>query len=349
MSNARITIKRIWEPDETYTHHRIPGIFITSKGTVIIYNEARRDGSDWAHMDIYLQRSEDQGETFGEPIYIAYGSEQYKTVNNPVMLEDALGRLHMLYLKDYSINGGGAWQRTSLDDGKTWSEPKEITAFIAPEIHNAFAFGPGHGIRTKDGMLIVPVWMVPKSANVPLDDHWPSVLSTFCSTDNGETWFIGEIIGSVGGALYPGVVYPNESVAAETSDGRIIMSVRSFNHYRALTYSETGYSGWSKLEARRELIDPCCFGSIIKYDGLNGGYALLSVNCADEHDRVNVTVRVSFDDGKTWGIKRTIDADRGGYVDIAADEKNGYIYVLYENKGGGEGVYLAKLSNDWLI
>ena len=348
MSNASISIKSVWEPDGTYTHHRIPGIFVTSKGAVIIYNEARRDGSDWALMDIYLQRSEDHGETFGEPIYIANGTEQYNTVNNPVMMEDSLGRLHILYLRDYSINGGGAWQRTSIDDGRTWSEPKEITAFTNPELHNAFAFGPGHGIRTKDGMLIVPVWMVLKNANVPLTEHWPSVISTFCSKDNGETWFLGEIIGSLGGALYPGVVYPNETVAAETSDGRIVLYIRSFNRYRALTYSKNGYDGWSRLEAKNELIDPCCFGSIAKYEGLDGKYALLSVNCADEHERRNITLRVSYDDGKTWSIKRTVDAERGGYVDIACDEKNGYVYVLYEHNAGASAVMLAKMTPNWI-
>ena len=349
MKNAELSIKKIWAPDEAYTHHRIPGIFVTSKGTVIIYNEARKSLEDWALMDIYLQRSEDGGMTFGDPIYIANGTDTFKTVNNPVMLEDTLGRLHMLYLRDYSINGGGAWQRTSSDDGLTWSEPKEITEFTKPELHNAFAFGPGHGIRTSDGMLTVPVWMVLKSANVPMKEHWPSVISTFCSKDNGQTWFLGEIVGSVGGALYPGVFYPNESVAAEASDGRIVMNVRSFNRYRALTYSSSGYSGWSRLAARSDMPDPCCFGSIAKYDGLDGKYALLAVNCADEHDRVKVTVRVSFDDGKTWSIKRTVDAERGGYCDIAVDEKTESVYVLYEDKGGSAGIYLARMNAQWLI
>ena len=349
MSNAEITIRSIWTPDSTYTHHRIPGILISSRGTVIIYNEARRDGSDWAHMDIFIQRSEDHGKSFGDPIYIARGTDKYKTVNNPVMLEDSLGRLHILYLRDYSIKGGGAWQRISEDDGITWSEPRELTEFSRPELHNAFAFGPGHGIRTREGMLLVPIWMVLKSANAPIGDHWPSVISTFCSNDNGETWFMGEIIGSVGGAHYPGVVFPNETVAAETSDGRIILNIRSFNRYRALSYSDSGYGGWSVPKARSDMPDPCCFGSIAKYDGLDGQYALIAVNCADEHDRVNITVRASLDDGRTWNIKRTVDADRGGYVDIATDEKNGFIYLIYEDKAGSSAVYLARMTPDWLI
>ena len=343
MNNAEIKIKNIWSSDETYSNHRIPGMIVTSKGTMIIYNEARRSGSDWANMDIFIQRSEDQSETFGEPIYIAHGTEEYNTVNNPVMMEDSLGILHILYLRNYSINGGGAWQRTSTDDGKTWSEPKEITNFTMPEFHNAFAFGPGHGICTKDGLLIVPVWMVPKSENVPIERHWPSVMSTICSKDNGESWFMGEIISSQGD-----VANPNETVACETSDGRIMLNIRSFLHYRSISYSDSGYVGWSKMEARKELVDPICFGSVIKYDGLDEKYALLMVNCADEHDRKNITLRVSFDDGKSWSIKRTIDADRGGYVDIAADEKNGLIYVLYEEKFG-QTVYLAKMNPEWIL
>ena len=343
MNNAEITIKNIWAPDETYSNHRIPGMIITSKGTLIIYNEARRTASDWANMDIFIQRSEDKGETFGEPIYIAHGTKEFNTVNNPVMLEDALGRLHILYLRDYSINGGGAWQRTSTDDGLSWSEPKEITEFTMPEFHNAFAFGPGHGICSKDGLLIVPIWMVPKSANAPISKHHPSVLSTFCSTDNGETWFMGEIIGKQNE-----IIDPNETVAAECSNGQVMLYIRSLAHYRTLAYSDTGYDGWTEMIPHKELIDPVCFGSVVTYDGLDGRYALLSVNCASENERKNVTLRVSFDDGKTWDIKRTIDADRGGYADIAVDEKNGLIYVLYE-ENFGQTVYLAKMNPEWIL
>ena len=102
------------------------------------------------------------------------------------------------------------------------------------------------------------------------------------------------------------------------------------------------------MEPHRELIDPVCFGSVVKYDGFDGRYALISVNCASEKERKNITLRVSFDDGKTWDIKRTIDADRGGYVDIAVDEKNDIVYVLYEEKFG-KTVYLAKINPEWIL
>ena len=101
MSNAEITIRSVWTPDSTYTHHRIPGIFVSTKGTVIIYNEARRDGSDWAHMDILARRSEDGGRTFSPAQALAYGTPEHPTVNNPVMAEDASGTLHFLFCETY--------------------------------------------------------------------------------------------------------------------------------------------------------------------------------------------------------------------------------------------------------
>ena len=67
-----------------------------------------------------------------------------------------------------------------------------------------------------------------------------------------------------------------------------MLYIRSIAHYRALAYSDTGYDSWTEILPHNELIDPVCFGSVIKYDGLDGRYALLSVNCANEKERKNI-------------------------------------------------------------
>ena len=95
------------------------------------------------------------------------------------------------------------------------------------------------------------------------------------------------------------------------------------------------------------LPDPRCFGSMISCRFPDGRFALLHVNCACETARRNIVLRASFDGGETWPISRTIDADRGGYCDLAADA-TGMIYVLYEEKYG-EDVYLARLTPEWLL
>ena len=339
MRKAELQIKKFWQPDDNYVCHRIPGIFVTSRSTVIVYNEARQTFSDWAKMDIFLQRSEDCGVTFGEPIFIDRGTEEHRTVNNPVMLEDKNGRLHMLWCRDYTVRSGGAWHRFSDDDGLTWSEPEEISANFAPEFHNAFAFGPGHGICLANGTLLVPVWMVPKSAGAEEEAHHPSVLATVYSCDNGATWQLGEILPEA--ACAPD---PNETVAAQLADGRVFLNIRVVAHRRCRAYSPTGYDQWTVPEAMEEMKDPICFGSVVY---LKEKQALLAVNCDCENERKNITVKMSCDNGATWPVVRTIDAQRGGYSDIAADEKNERIYVLYEDKFGG-AVYLARFTPAWL-
>lgn len=347
MTGAELIIKKIWSGNEFYERHRIPGIIVTSKSTVIVYNEARRPagehGSDWALMDIFMQRSTDCGETFGERIYLARGDAEHPTVNNPVMMEDQNGRLHLLYCRDYTIRGGGAWHRYSDDDGLTWSEPTDVTYATQPELHNAFAFGPGHGICTREGRLLVPIWMVLKTEQVPEHQHHPSVIHTFYSDDCGQTWQLGDRI-----VTDQAVPNPNETVAAQLPDGRIMLNIRSNIERRSKAYSPSGVGEWTTPVPDEALPDPHCFGSMIGYKNLAGQFALLQVNCAHESARKNIVLKGSLDLGETWIICRTIDAERGGYSDLAADEENGLIFVLYEEKAGKD-VYLARMTPDWLL
>ena len=69
MSTPFYKNRLLWSADEKYTNHRIPGMIVTEKGTLLAYCEARTAANDWALMDIMLQRSEDEGESFGEPIW----------------------------------------------------------------------------------------------------------------------------------------------------------------------------------------------------------------------------------------------------------------------------------------
>ena len=342
MNTFEFSNRVIWSPDKNYKLHRIPGIIVTSRKTVIIYTEARHEGeSDWDTIDIMMQRSTDGGESFSEPVILVYGTNEYKTSNNPVMVEDKNGRLHLIYCRDYTINGGGAWHSYSDDDGISWSEPDEITYAVRSELHNVFAFGPGHAISKTDGTLLVPVWMVLKGAHENINSHVPSVISTFYSKDNGVTWQMGEIIPST-----EEVESPNETVAAELSDGRIMLDIRSFAHMRSKAFSASGTEGWSTAVNDEARIDPRCFGSVIRFRD-EERYLLLAVNCNHDTERRNITLYISDDDGNIWSAKRTVDVERGGYVDIAADEDRGVIYILYE-QDWGKYMFLCRMTKDLL-
>lgn len=319
----------LWNRDKTeYCRHRIPGMIVTSKGTLLAYNESRFEGNDWARMDILLSRSTDGGKTFGEPICLARGSEEIPTVNNPVMVEDNAGALHFLYCENYGIRGGRILHCVSTDDGCTFGEPTDISRMTLPYYRNAFALGPGHGICTPDGTLVFPIWMVPKCYEQVITSHVPSCISTLYSRDNGVSFQMGEIM-----IQSEAVPSPNETEIALTSDGRIYLNARINRHCRAISYSKNGYSGWSPLTPDASLTDPCCFGSVVSITH-NAKHALLFSNCSTESERKNVTVRISLDNGKTWTVKAVLNAQKGGYVESAFDKTRGYVYVLYETDYG---------------
>lgn len=322
--------------------HRIPGMIVTDKGTLIVYNEARMDASDWAAMDIFMQRSTDCGRTFGEPIYLAYGTEEHKTVNNPVMVQDKNSRIHFLHCQDYGIGGGRILRQFSDDDGLTWSETFDITDVTLPLYRNVIALGPGHGIMTPDGTLLIPVWMVPKLYEAPESAHGPSVISTLYSKDNGESWQMGEILASS-----DILQNPNETEMTLLSDGRVYLNARCDNHWRATAVSLDGYTTWQGWGPDKSLHDPKCFGSVSSYAKGDYPYTIIFANCESKVKRRNVTVKGSADNGRTWTLRRVIDPDRGGYVECAVDNVRGLIYVLYEHNRG-ESCHLAVFNYEWL-
>lgn len=65
----------------------------------------------------------------------------------------------------------------SSDNGKTWTEPKDITNMILAETDGTFlGVAPGVGLTTTDGRIIMPLYVDKKSS-----------VSVY-SLDNGETW-----------------------------------------------------------------------------------------------------------------------------------------------------------------
>ena len=229
-----------------------------------------------------------------------------------------------------------------------------------------FATGPGHGILTSSGRLIVPVWMVRKDAGSEPESHHPGSVATIYSDDHGETWKLGEEIPA------GSVTDPNESTIVELSDGTFLMNIRNqvdygyeysqnedgtrnleeaeeWNQkkYRAFSVSPTGIDEWSEMQYDGDLPDPVCFGSLCSYDE----NCILFINCNSQEDREYLTVSVSEDDGKTWNQKAAI-TENGGYADLTVDQNNNIVciaeYPYSKDENTYYGIKMYQFNMNWI-
>lgn len=317
-----------------YMTYRIPGMVTLGDGTVLAYAEARKDGTgDWADIDLLLRRSGDGGKTWAEPLLIADAGKL--TTNNLVAI--AGKSKHEVHLV-YCVNYARAFYRHSLDAGRSFSEPVEITSafegFRGRYDWNVIATGPGHGIRLRSGRLLIPVWL-----STGGKAHRPSVVSTIYSDDGGRKWQGGEIV--------PGeLVNASETAAVELKDGRVMLNIRSESEAlrRAVSFSTDGVQGWSLPRFAADLKEPVCMASLLRYP--QGKRPPLFIN-PDHLDadapgkkgrnstRMNLTLKLSSDEGESWRIVRVIDSDIAAYSDLTVN-RQGEVLVLYE-KGGRNG------------
>lgn len=366
--------------DEGYAIYRIPGVVVTAKGSILAYAEARKTTrGDWGQIDIVLRRSIDGGASWSAQKGIAsVAGEKSKnpvalaqnlaaagevTYNNPVAIADKKpGLVHFVFCLEYMR----AFYVRSEDDGVTFSAPREITSafegFRRDYPWKVIATGPGHGIQLRKGRLLIPIWM---STGTGGHAHRPSVASTIYSDDGGRTWHRGDIALPNEGDW----TIPNETTAVELADGRVMLNSRTEStvHRRLVTTSKDGSTGWSRPVFQQELLEPICMASLVRYSTKeSGGKNRLLFSNPDNlsradgkevlgksRDRKNVTVQLSYDEGKSWTVKRSVDEGYSGYSDltVASDRT---ILLLYERSPEGAKQFqpvalsLARFNLEWL-
>ncbi len=367
---------------EGYGQFRIPGIVVTKNGVVLAYCEARRAAStDWGQIDVMLRRSTDGGLTWSpmkkiveldgkferNPAAVAQklGKEGEITVNNPVAIADPRpGVVHFLHCVEYNR----LFYMRSDDDGLTFTKPVEITVAVEklrPSYDwQSIAVGPGHGLRLKNGRLIAAIWL---STGKGGHAHRPSIVSTIYSDDDGQSWRMGDVVANETKPL----VNPNESILLELADGRVLINSRSESpeHRRAVAISPDGSTKWSEPKFHDQLLEPICMANIIRWtkaSDMNAGgknrivfsnpHNLERVNAkpGQGRDRKNLSLKLSYDEGETWPINKTLEAGASGYSDLAI-AADGTLLCFYERSKVDEAtkkrtayLTIARVTLDWL-
>ncbi len=338
---------------------RIPSLLVATNGVILAFAEGRIEATDQANNKIILKRSSDGGKTWSALQVIA--DDGKNCLNNPcAVMDTSNGRILAMFQsypfgyseRDGKIQPGltgPAIVRNyvihSDDNGVTWSPMTDVTRTTKHgERVTILASGPGLGIQLKQGVhagrIIIPF-------NEGPFGRW-NVLAVF-SDDGGDHWQLGEPApGScVTNALGKIISLVNEVQMVELSDGTVILNSRKWGGQavRKIAFSHDGGASWSPIIDEPSLRDPGCMASIFRAQTKNGKSVLI-YSGPDSTKRQNGTVHLSYDDGKTWPIKRVLFPGSFAYS-VLTQLPDGEIGCLFETDEASRIVF-AHFPLAWL-
>ncbi len=118
-------------------------------------------------------------------------------------------------------------------------------------------------------------------------------------------------------------------------NGTLLMDMRSYfdRNRRAHAISYDGGLTWTGPKDAEELVDPVCQASIIRYqwseENKKSKILFLNPASADNGKRHNLTLRMSYNEGKTWSEIRTIFPGPSAYSSLSVTTNN-KVALLYE-------------------
>ena len=347
---------------EGYQIYRIPAIISLPNGNLLAFAEGRVNSSDdFGNVNIVMKQSTDKGKSWSPLQVVAEnGSLQAGNPAPVVDLSDPRypnGRVFLFYNTgnnhESEVRKGNGlrevWYKTSTDGGHTWPSAINITTQVHrpkhpqvnlryefPEDWRAYANTPGHAMQFQKGKFKGRIFVAANHSSGDPKQYWKDYNAHgFFTDDHGKTFHLGQSVNIPGS---------NESMAAELSDGNLIMSSRNQSrdiHARIISLSCDGGESWDTSYFARELPDYGNEGSILNVgeNKKNQKNIIAICNHADTSRMDSLTLRVSFNNGKTWKESFLIDAapknyvkelwNDSGYSDLVILSKN-TIGVLYE-------------------
>jgi sialidase-1 len=291
------------------------------------------------------------------------GNGKDLTDNVVAIVDRQTGAVHILYQKNYLH----VFEIDSSDDGRTFTAERDITgvfdAFKRDYDWNIATPGTGHGIQLKSGRLIASIWIANGEQHPDgTRAHAPAAMATIYSDDHGRTWQRGAIVARDS----PEIKSPNETVATQLPDGKVMVNIRSggAEHLRAVSVSVDGISGWTSPHFDPQLFDPTCDAGLLTASAGGTAKSVVYFSNPDSRDvagakdrkwrvRENLVVKVSEDNGQSWSHEQVIDPGVTGYSDLASEGST--LLVVYESgsqlgsQTKPDHITVARVSKAWLM
>ena len=334
--------------------YRIPSLLVTARGTLLAFAEGRKSGGgDAGNIDVLLKRSTDQGQTW-QPQQTIWDDGAHTCGNPCAVLDNDTGVIWLLLtwnrgddreakiIARQSKDTRRVFITSSTDDGLTWGKPREITAAVKPTNWTWYATGPGAGLQLRhgphQGRLVIPC------DHIQAEDkrYFSHVLY---SDDHGQNW-------KLGGSTPEDKV--NECEVVELAGGGLLLNMRNYDRTqktRQQALSSDGGLTWTEQRHVPELSEPICQASIRRHSWPEAGGkgVILFANPASTTQREHLTVRASFDEGRTWPIARLLDPHPSAYSCLAV-LPDASIGLLYETgrTNAYETLVFARFNLGWL-
>lgn len=343
--------------DDNSAAYRIPGLVTTNSGTLIgVYDVRWNSNVDLQErVDIGVSRSTDKGQTW-EPMRVAMSfagagglpSGQNGVGDPAVLVDENTGTVWVIAVWAHGMGNGRAWTNSmpgmepaetpqlmlvrSDDDGRTWSEPVNVTGQVKDPSWCFLLQGPGRGITMRDGTLVFAIQFIDK-------DRMPYA-GIMYSKDHGETWHIHT----------PARSNTTEAQVAEVEPGVLMLNMRDNRggSRAVMTTGDLGRTWTDHVSHRTALREPVCMASLISVPAEKNalGKDILLFSNPDTTDvRRDITIKASLDGGVTWPYKLLLDEGYGwGYSCLTMVDSE-TVGILYESSVANMTFQTVKLQD----
>ena len=315
---------------EGYHTFRIPCVERTADGTLHAFAEGRltnRSDPGGTHIDLVYKRSTDGGKTWSALVLLDRHPEtdmdnmekDRTAASNAVAIVDRSNDRLWLFdtrLVDRKLGSFQAWALYSDDGGVNWSSPKRIRVprYEVPGSSDIYP-NLGSGIQMRCGRLIVPATRRTSGTTQSF---------ALYSDDHGAEWHAGEVVEAA----------VNEAQIIELSDGRLLMSVRpNSGNDRLMALSSDKGEHWTtpgKLFASTRVAEAIERDTLKGEDGESRNRILHTIPAGGALGaRSNLEVRVSYDEGATFGSPRQVYAGYAAYSDMVKIDSD-RVGILWE-------------------